>query len=111
MSKRDAILLLRDIFNSIQKIETYTRNMSFDMFIQDDKTTDAVIRNFEVIGEAANQLPVFFCEQHPHIQWRRMADFRNVLIHKYFGVDLQLVWEITQYNLPELKQQIANLLS
>ncbi|WP_040295012.1 HepT-like ribonuclease domain-containing protein [Beggiatoa alba] len=111
MSKRDAMLLLHDIFNSIQKIETYTRDMSFDIFIQDDKTTDAVIRNFEVIGEAANQLPELFCEQNPHIQWRRMADFRNVLVHKYFGVDLQLVWEITQYNLPELKQQIAALLS
>ncbi|MDD2815800.1 MAG: DUF86 domain-containing protein [Thiotrichaceae bacterium] len=109
MSKREPTLLLNDITNSIQKIQSYTQGMLFDEFIQDDKTTDAVIRNFEVIGEASNQLPAIFCEQHPQIAWRRMADFRNVLIHKYFGVDLQLVWEIIQYDLPELRKRLESL--
>jgi uncharacterized protein with HEPN domain len=106
MSKRNALLLLNDIIDSIQKIQKYTQAMSFNQFIQDDKTIDAVIRNFEVIGEAANQLPLEFCEQYPQVQWRSMANFRNVLIHKYFGVDLQIIWEIIQNDLSNLKQQI-----
>jgi uncharacterized protein with HEPN domain len=109
MSKREAKLLLSDILESICKIEAYTQNMSFEKFLQDEKTIDAVIRNFEVIGEAANQLPIDFREQYPQIPWRNMADFRNVLIHKYFGVDLQLVWEIIQYNLLDLKNKIIEL--
>lgn len=106
MSKRDVMLLLNDIVDSIKKIQKYTQSMSFNEFIQDDKTVDAVIRNFEVIGEATNQLPIEFCEQYPRIQWRSMTNFRNVLIHKYFGVDLQIIWEIIQYDLSNLKQQI-----
>jgi uncharacterized protein with HEPN domain len=106
MPKRNAELLLADILDAIEKIERYLRGMSYQTFSKDDKTVDAVIRNFEIIGEAANQLPAEFTAQHPRIPWRDLADFRNVLIHQYFGVDLRMVWEIAEMNLGELKQQL-----
>ncbi len=106
MPKRHAKLLLADILEAIEKIERYLSGMSYQTVSKDDKTVDAVIRNFEIIGEAANQLPPEFIRQHPHIPWRDLADFRNILIHQYFGVDLRMIWEIVEMNLGELKQQL-----
>ncbi len=77
-----------------------------DAFIADEKTVDAVIRNFEIIGEAARQMPNDFTTEHPEIPWRDLADFRNVLIHEYFGVDLRTLWQIFEMNLGELKTKL-----
>ena len=76
--------------------------MSFDDFIHDDKTIDAVVRNFEIIGEAANRIPEDFKSDHPEIEWRRMIGFRNRIIHEYFGIDYNTVWRIKEENLSEL---------
>ena len=65
--------------------------MSFNDFINDDKTIDAVVRNFEIIGEAANRIPEDFKSNHPEIEWRRMIGFRNRIIHEYFGIDYNMV--------------------
>ena len=102
MSNREIQLLLEDILEASQKILSYTSGMSFDDFISDDKTIDAVVRNFEIIGEAANRVPEEFKSAHPEIEWRRMTGLRNRIIHEYFGVDYATVWKIKEENIQEL---------
>ena len=102
MSNRELQLLLEDILEASQKILSYTSGMSFDDFISDDKTIDAVVRNFEIIGEAANRVPEDFKTEHPEIEWRRMTGLRNRIIHEYFGVDYATVWKIKEENIQEL---------
>ena len=109
MSKRDEKLLIADILEAINKIERYLLEMSYETFIKDEKTIDAVIRNFEIIGEAANQIPEDFIEKHHEIPWRDLSDFRNVLIHAYFGVDLRMVWQIFELHLPLLEKQLSEI--
>ena len=81
MSKREPSLLLNDIVESSFKILNYTDGMTFESFLQDPKTIDAVIRNFEIIGEAANRLPEAFKENHPDIDWFKIRGFRNRIVH------------------------------
>lgn len=102
MSKRETLLLLEDIQEAAQKIISYTSGMSFDNFIKDDKTIDAVVRNFEIIGEAANRVPEEFKLNHPEIEWRRIIAFRNRIVHEYFGIDYEMVWKIKEENIPLL---------
>jgi uncharacterized protein with HEPN domain len=100
---RDLSLYLKDILQAIESIEAFTAGMDYDAFFADDKTTSAVIRKLEIIGEAVKQLPEEFFRQHPEIQWKRIAGMRDKLIHFYFGVDAHLVWQTIQTRLPELK--------
>ncbi len=86
MSKRTPLLLIADIIDSGQKILTYSGNLTFDQFTADSKTIDAEIRNFEVIGEAANRLPENFKANHPDIEWNRIRGFRNRIVHDYSGI-------------------------
>ena len=102
MSERELILLLEDIRDAARKILNYTKGMLFEDFLADDKTTDAAVRNFEIIGEAANRVPENFKTDHPEIEWRGMAGLRNRIIHEYFGVDYKTVWKIKEENIPEL---------
>ena len=104
MSKRDNVLLIHDMIESVQKIMTYTRDMSFDQFKSDSKTVDAVIRNFEVIGEAANRLTENYKNNNPEIEWSHLRGFRNRIVHEYFGIDLEIVWHIIEENLPEISR-------
>jgi uncharacterized protein with HEPN domain len=94
MSERASYLLIEDIIDSAKKILDYTNNISFDEFTKDNKTIDAVIRNFEIIGEAANCLPENFKDKHTSIDWHRIRGFRNRIVHHYFGIDYSIVWEI-----------------
>ena len=94
MSKRPVELLLSDICESIDRVEQYTRGMSFKSFSNDRKSVDAVIRNLEIIGEAANRLPDDFKEQHSQVQWHKVVGLRHRIVHEYFGIDLQIVWQI-----------------
>jgi len=87
MSKRDNFLLLEDMLQSALKIERYTKNFDYSEFLKDDKTIDAVIRNFEIIGEAANRIDEDFRINNPNIEWNRIRGFRNRIIHDYFGID------------------------
>ena len=84
MSKREPSLLVEDIIDSAVKILDYTQNLSFEEFTKDGKTIDAVIRNFEIVGEAANRLPEAFKDKHPNIDWHRIRGFRNRIVHDYF---------------------------
>ena len=87
MSRREAKLLLNDILDSIEKIRIYVDGYDFESFLADSKTCDAVIRNFEIIGEAANRLPDEIRERYPDINWFRIRGFRNRIVHDYMGID------------------------
>ena len=102
MSKRDTLLLLDDMFQSANKIKRYTEDHNFDSFISDEKTIDAVVRNFEIIGEAANRIDPDFRDENPEIEWKRIRGFRNRIVHDYFGIDYEIVWEIIDTYLDEL---------
>mgnify|MGYP000926762381 CR=1 FL=1 len=96
MSKREPHLLIEDIIESANKILLYTNNLTFEAFQKDNKTIDAVIRNFEIIGEAANRLSDDFKDKYPNIDWHRIRGFRNRIVHDYFGIDYSIVWEIKE---------------
>jgi uncharacterized protein with HEPN domain len=109
MSKREPTLLVEDIIESANKILEYTSNLSFQEFTRDSKTIDAVIRNFEIIGEAANRLPEDFKDIHSKIDWHRIRGFRNRIVHDYFGIDYSIVWEIKESFLPNLIRTLKSL--
>lgn len=109
MSKRSPSLLIEDIIESAGKILNYTQHLSFEEFINDGKTIDAVIRNFEIVGEAANRLPDDFKDKYPHIDWHRIRGFRNRIVHDYFGIDYAIVWEIKETFLPTLITTLKSL--
>ncbi|MBE3576238.1 MAG: DUF86 domain-containing protein [Limnochordales bacterium] len=99
---RDDLVFVRHILEAISKIQRYTEGMSWETFSIDEKTQDAVVRQFEVIGEAAKKVSEAFRNQHPNVPWSQMARMRDVLIHHYFGVDLSVVWETVQRDIPTL---------
>jgi uncharacterized protein with HEPN domain len=109
MSKREPGVLLDDIRTSIEKIQRYTAELSEDSFLGDEKTIDAVVRNLEIIGEAAKQLPAEFKKRHSAIPWRQIGGLRNRIVHDYAGIDLKLVWNILQTAIPKLAIQIIEL--
>lgn len=110
MSKRDLKLLLQDIQECTQRIQEYTKGYSFDDFENDRKTVDAVIRNFEIIGEASSNIDKDFKTKNPQIFWEDMKNLRNRMIHDYTGVDYEIVWEIITKFLDDLEFQIDNLI-
>lgn len=109
MSDRPVDLLLDDMVERIERINRYVGGMSREAFLADSKTIDSVVRNLEVIGEAANRLPPEFCARHPEIPWRRIVGLRNRIVHEYFDVDIDLVWEIVSSELPTLRSQVTGL--
>lgn len=111
MSKRDPRILLEDIMAAIQKIRRYTSQMDHDAFLSNDLVIDAVARNLEIIGEASRQLPEEFKRAHAEIPWAQIGGLRNRIVHDYFGLDLEIIWEITQHDLPELEKQVHTLQS
>ena len=110
MSKRSVKLLLQDIFEAVHNILTYTAEISFDEFKTDQKTKDAVVRNFEIVGEAANKLPKDFLDQNKHIDWAGIVGFRNILVHDYLGIDYEILWKIKSDSLPGLESEIDSLI-
>lgn len=110
MPKRDDNLLLGDIQEAGNKILRYTQGVNYAAFVHNEEKIDAVIRNFEIIGEAASNLSPALRQKHSQIPWRRIIGYRNRLVHEYFGVDLQIVWKIIETELPQLLQEINDLL-
>jgi uncharacterized protein with HEPN domain len=110
MSKRSPQLLLEDIIESAKKILTYTDGLSYEQFLADGRTVDAVIRNFEIIGEAANRLPEEIRDQYPNIDWHRIRGFRNRIVHDYMGIDYNIVWLIKENFLQPMIGEITKIL-
>ncbi len=108
--KRNYALYLRDIIECINSIENFVNEMQLEEFISDDKTSSAVIRKFEIIGEAVKKIPDEIKIDYPNIPWKEIAGMRDRLIHFYFGVDYKLVWETIKKRLPKLKSVIENIL-
>jgi len=109
MSNRPVDLLLNDIRQAIDKIEEYTKELSFDAFSEDSKSVDAVARNFEIIGEAANRLPDEFKEKHSEVEWYKVVGLRHRIVHEYFGIDLQIIWQILNNDLPKLRGTLSQI--
>jgi len=109
--RRDNKLFLKDIFESCKYIQEFVEGMDFEQFLQDEKTSSAVIRKFEIIGEAAKNIPNSITEKYPHVPWKGMAGIRDRLIHGYFGVDYNIVWESIETDLPPLISAISQILN
>ncbi len=106
MSSRESLLYLTDIREAIDKIIGYTKGMSFEIFCRDAKTIDAVVRNIEIIGEAAKHLPKDLQLKYPTVPWKQIIGARAKVAHEYFGVDLKIIWKTIQEDLPALKKQV-----
>lgn len=104
-------MYLEDILIAINRIEEYIDDRMFIDFKRDYKTVDAVIRNFEIIGEAAKNLPKDFKEKYPEVPWEEMYLLRNKVSHEYFGIDYEIIWDVAINYLPENKSQIENILN
>lgn len=109
MSKRGPKLYLQDILTSINNIEEYVKGMTFNAFVRDDKTMHAVVRNFEIIGEAAKNMPPELITKYPDVPWKEMVSMRNKVLHEYFGVDTEILWKTIQEDIPSLKEQVEGL--
>ena len=109
MSKRPVELLLNDMLDSIDRIEQYTEGMLFESFSSDQKTIDAVARNLQIIGEAASRLPDEFKEKHSNLEWHRIVGLRHRIVHDYFGMDIEIIWQILRKDLPELRQNLSRI--
>ncbi|SFT90250.1 Uncharacterized conserved protein, contains HEPN domain [Algoriphagus locisalis] len=107
---KDPVIYLEHISACIQKIEEYTKEFNEESFLQNSLIQDAVIRNFEIIGEATKKLDIDFRIKYPEIEWKKIAGMRDKLIHDYIGVDLWAVWAVVENIVPNLKQQIGNIL-
>lgn len=106
---RDWRLYVEDIAVACGKVENYTAGMTQEAFVADTRTYDAVVRNLEVIGEAAKRIPVDVRQQVPTIDWRKMAGLRDVLAHGYFGIDNDILWDIITRHVPLLKEAVRQL--
>jgi uncharacterized protein with HEPN domain len=94
------------MLEAVEKATTYCKGMSFEDFEKDSRTMDAVVRNLEILGEAASKIPESFRDSHPHIDWHKIVGLRHRIVHEYFGVDNAIIWRIVQNDLPRLHIQI-----
>ena len=104
--KRDYTLFVEDIINSITKIKRYTQGLDYKEFSTNELVIDAVIRNFEIIGESANNIPEEIQKKYNFVEWKEITGFRNVLIHGYFTIEIEMLWDTIKNNLPDLEEHI-----
>ena len=109
MSERTPQLFLQDILDAGESILSYVQGITFEQFERDRMRYSAAIREFEIIGEAVGKLPAQLKDCFPSVPWQDIKDFRNLLTHEYFGVDLQIVWNTIQYDLPQLLSAVRTM--
>ena len=107
---RTLALYLTDILEAIKRIESYVEGCTFEQFAKNTLVIDAVVRNFEIIGEATKHIPDELKQENPLIRWKDMAGMRDKLAHEYFGVDIDILWKTSINRLPTLKPQLKELL-
>ena len=107
MSERDWRLFLKDISESAQRVSDYAGAMTREEFFADHKTVDAVMRNLSIIGEAAKKIPAEFRRKNPELEWKKMAGLRDIVVHDYFGIDEDLIWDVATIRIPELKRLLS----
>jgi len=104
--KKDAKVFISHILESIELAEEYVRGKTLSDFTKSKKLQDSVIRRLEIMGEAVKNLPKDFTVKHSEIPWKEIAGMRDILIHEYFGVDLEMTWNVVEENLPDLKKKL-----
>ena len=109
MKDRDLRDYINDLVEACEDILSFTKGMSYSDFAGDKKTVNAVIRSLEVIGEATKKLPISFRDNYPDIPWRQMAGMRDKLIHEYFGIDKQMVWQAIEKHIPDILPLIKEI--
>jgi uncharacterized protein with HEPN domain len=107
---RDYKLYLEDLLEAITKIEIYTEDTSFEDFKNNSLLVDAVLHNLEIIGEAAKHIPESIRVKYPKVEWRKISGLRDVVAHEYFGISMEIVWDILRNKLPDLRATVAKML-
>jgi len=107
---RDYRLFLDDIRDSCAKVLRYTAGMNFEQFVDEEQVFDAVVRNLGIIGEATKHVPNEIRNLYPQVDWKKISGLRDVVVHGYFGIDEEILWDIIQNHVPELLEQVTQIL-
>jgi uncharacterized protein with HEPN domain len=107
---RDFKVYLEDIVEAIQRIREYSLDLSLENLLADRKTLDAIVRNLEIIGEATKNIPEYIRSEYPHEDWKKIAGLRDILIHEYFGIDVEIIWDILKNKLGSLEETANRIL-
>ena len=109
-NKREFTLYLEDMLQSMQRIEEYIGDLDFRKFKMTYLVVDAVVRNFEILGEASKKIPTNIQDKYPEIPWKKMYGLRNLIAHEYLGIDYEMIWEIAKNNLPQNREDLVRII-